>query len=261
MPQDWANSSACGAISLALFFAAASCGFAPRPPTAQRMAARPANAPGLLPLAAGNEWIYEVRNPAGQVSKLTMRARGERYIESRRMAAQIVEESGGVPGQPALEGGSDLVAYYLRAGFIIRSPWLIPHGSELEDRGAELGDERLLPLDLQHDPAWGSEYGIFDFGRSPIYRLQTSSRLVSASESITVPAGIFERCVRVETTVSTTTPSAPHDRTIVYDHVDWYAPGVGWVKGESFVVEGRSKRSVGEVELVSFRRSEEPEKR
>jgi uncharacterized protein DUF3108 len=244
--------SVCRAAGLALLLGAA-CAPGPRP-TAPAPAAPSLAAPSLLlPLARGNEWIYEVRNPAGQVSKLTMRVKGERFIDSRGAEATIVEESGGVPGSTKLEASSDLVAYYLRGGFIFRSPWLVAREWGLEDRGAELGDERLLPLDPEHDRTWESGYGLFDFGSRPLYEFHARSRLAPAAERISVPAGDFERCVRVETSVSTTTPSTPADRTIVHHYVEWYAPRVGLVKSRSFVIEGDSKLEVGGAELVGFR--------
>jgi hypothetical protein len=209
-------------------------------------------------LAPGNEWIYEVRNPAGQVSRLTVRVMGERYVASRGMAATVVEESGGVPGNPTLETHTDLVAYYLRGGFVFRSPWVISRESGLEDRGAELGDERLLPLDPEREPTWESSYGLFDFGSHPLYEFHARSRLASAAESVTVPAGVFQRCARVETAVSAKTPNDPIDHTIVHAYVEWYAPGVGLVKSESFVTEGESRLEVGSAELVGFRIRDHP---
>jgi hypothetical protein len=251
MPRSRASGFVCRAAGLALLLGAVGCSLELRRETA----APPARSL-LLPLARGNEWVYEVRNPAGQVSKMTMRVKGERYIESRGMAATIVEESGGIPGNAFLDGDSDLVAYYLRGGFIFRSPLLIARDWGLEDRGAELGDERLLPVDPERDPAWESAYGLFEFGSRPLYEFHASSRLAPAVERVSVPAGDFERCVRVETSVSATTPSAPTARTIVHYYVEWYAPRVGLVRSRSFVTEGDSRLEVGSVELVGFRVAE-----
>lgn len=240
--------SACQIAWLALLLGGVGCGLGPLPgaPTQPML-------PLLLPLATGNEWVYQVRNAEGEVSRLTMRVKGERYIASRGMDATIVEESGGVPGAASLEAGTDLVAYYLRDGFLFRSPWVIPRESGFDDRGAELGDERLLPLDLEHDPKWESIYALFDFGSRPVYQLHASSRLVSQAESVTVPAGVFRRCARVETIVSAETPNAPAGRTIVHVYVEWYSPRIGLVKSESFVTEGDARLEVGGAELVGLR--------
>jgi uncharacterized protein DUF3108 len=181
-----------------------------------------------------------------------MRVRGERYIASRGMAATIVEESGGVPGVASLQTSTDLVAYYPRGGFLFRSAWLVPREAGLEDRGAELGDERLLPLDPERDAVWESVYALFDFGRHPVYELHESSRLASQAESITVPAGVFERCSRIETTVSAETADSPVSHKVVHHYVEWYAPGVGLVRSESFVTEGDAELEVGSAELMSF---------
>jgi len=234
--------------ALALLVAAVGCGLGLRGPEA-----RVPPAPSLLPLAQGNEWFYEVRNPAGQVSRLTMRVKGERYIESRGMPATIVEESGGIPGNAFLDADANLVAYYLRGGFVFRSPWLFARDGGLEDRGAELGDERLLPLDPARDAAWESDYGLFDFGSRALYQFHASSQLGRVAERVSVPAGVFERCVRVETRISATTPSVPEDRTIVYQYIEWYAPHVGMVRSQSFVAEGDATLEVGSAELVDFR--------
>src|SRR5437870_813895 len=104
-------------VRLSALLAVAACGVvSARPsPTVPRRSAE------LLPLASGNEWVYDVRNAAGEAARLTMRVRGERYIASRGMPATIVEERGGVPGVTSLENSTDLVAYYLRGGFIFRS--------------------------------------------------------------------------------------------------------------------------------------------
>jgi uncharacterized protein DUF3108 len=253
MPRARASASACWAVALALLLGVVGCALERRPG-----APAPVAPSVLLPLVRGNEWVYEVRYPAGEVSKLTMRVMGERYIESRGMAATIVEESGGIPGSARLEASSDLVAYYLRGGFIFRSPLLIARDWGLEDRGAELGDERLLPVDPERDPAWESAYGLFDLGTRPLYEFHASSRLAPAVERVSVPAGVFERCVRVETSVSATTPSAPTARTIVHTYVEWYAPRVGLVRSRSFVTEGDSRLEVGSSELVRFRVGDRP---
>ena len=235
-------------VSLSALLAVAACGAlrAPLPPSAQRPSAV------LLPLATGNEWVYDVRNGAGEVARLTMRVRGERYIASRRMPATIVEERGGVPGAASLETSTALVAYYLRGGFIFRSAWLTPRDAELDDRAAELGDERLLPVDPERDLEWQSAYALFDFGARPS-EMHESSRIVSQRETIRVPAGSFPGCARIETTVVAESPSGAASRQVIHHHVEWYAAGIGLVKSEAFVTEGERQLEVGSAELVSFR--------
>src|SRR2546423_7582795 len=184
MPRRRASASVRRAAGLALLPGAVGCALELRPETAAQQL------PSLLlPLARGNEWVYEVRYPAGEISKLTMRVKGERYIESRGMAATIVEESGRIPGSARLESSSDLVAYYLRGGFIFRSPLLIAREWGLEDRGAELGDERLLPVDPEHDPTWESSYGLFQFGSPPLYEFPANSPLPPALQRVSAAPG------------------------------------------------------------------------
>jgi hypothetical protein len=235
-------------VRLSALLAVAACGAVRLPP------APTARAPSavLLPLATGNEWVYDVRNGTGEVARLTMRVRGERYIASRGMPATIVEERGGVPGVASLETTTDLVAYYLRGGFIFRSAWLMPRDSELDDRGAELGDERLLPVDPERDREWQSAYALFDFGTRPS-EMHESSRVVSQRETIRVPAGAFPGCARIETTVVAESPSDTGPRQVIHHHVEWYAAGIGLVKSEAFVSEGDRQLKVGSAELVSFR--------
>ena len=71
-----------------------------------------------------------------------------------------------------------------------------------------------------------------------------------------MPAGRFERCLRVETTVLARSPSSPTE--IVHHYVEWYARGVGLVKMQSSVdVDGR-RLDVLRADLASFDRSARP---
>ena len=57
-------------------------------------------------------------------------------------------------------------------------------------------------------------------------------RISSQNESVTVPAGRFEHCIKVTGAGSTTVPvdRATAKAPVTVEHADWYAPGVGLVK-------------------------------
>ncbi|MGH7818835.1 MAG: hypothetical protein ACREQ9_03605 [Candidatus Binatia bacterium] len=220
-------------------------------PGCGRELVRPGAGDDLLPLIPGNYWIYDVRNPAGASSKLEARVSGE--IESAGMRIAVVEESGGVPGEETFESNRDPIAYYTRGGFIFRSPW-IPHPDRAGTPPGDGGAEPVLPVNPIGTPEWRGQYQLFDLGSRPMYRFRSESRLASIHDAVTVPAGRFDRCMRVETTLAATVSSAGGSKEIIHHFVDWYAPGVGLVRTVSFVDVGGAKREVLDARLVSFGR-------
>lgn len=65
-------------------------------------------------------------------------------------------------------------------------------------------------------------------------------RIESISETVTVPAGTFENCIKVvaEGTFSTYTDAVSGDTEIPMKLEEWYAPGVGLVKQIRYELDG-----------------------
>lgn len=76
------------------------------------------------------------------------------------------------------------------------------------------------------------------------------STIESVDEVVTVPAGTFKGCVRVKS-VGTTKKDVGAFMgiaTIIVEHYDWYAPGVGKIK--SIVKEKSNHLMVGSGEMT-----------
>jgi len=206
----------------------------------------------LFPLTPGSSWVYEVRDFAGRVSEL--RARVNREVAGAGGNLTLVEEICGIPGEPGFDSGHDLVVYYSTAGFIFRAPWYYP-ASAPPPTGA---GEPILPVDVARSASWHGSHSILAIDGPPLYELRTESRVTATAEAIDVPAGSFAPCLRVDTVVVATDPSAEPKREIVYYYTDWYAPGVGLVRTTSAVdVDGR-KRDVLSLDLASFSSARSP---
>ncbi len=205
----------------------------------------------LFPLSPGTTWVYEVHDAAGRSARLRARVSGEVDLGADGTKATLVEENGGVPGERNLEGDADLVAYTTLGGLIMRFPWPSPR-IETAKASASRG-EPVLPEDPERRPVWRGSYPILAIEGPPLYDAQSESHVASWDEAVDVPAGRFERCLRVETKVLARPPSSPTE--IVHHYVEWYAHGVGLVKMQSSVdVDGRRLDVLG-ADLASFDRS------
>src|SRR6185369_1061022 len=97
-------------------------------------------------------------------------------------------------------------------------------------------------------------------GRTNAYQLADGSgfevrqlhQVYVQKEPVDVPAGHFERCVRVETTAihSATAPDGSAVGTrIVYYYSDWYAAGVGLIRTEQ---RSATAEVLATIELLSY---------
>jgi hypothetical protein len=227
------RASAAAALAAVLAVGASCARLAPAPVGVD---AAPAD---LFPLAAGRAWVYEVRDASGRASSMRVRVRGSLVLDSLGTEATLVEESGGVPGARSLESSIDLVAYYTREGVLFRLPWNTIPGGRDDSRFAK-ASEPVLPRDVRRLPTWRGEFDVLAIEGPPLYELSSESRLTAAAELVSVPAGRFPDCVRVDTRVAARAPADLARRQILYYYTDWYAPGVGLVKERSAVdVDGR----------------------
>ena len=114
-------------------------------------------------------------------------------------------------------------------------------------------DEKLLPAKPREDEEWESDVQLFDLPNGAGYGMRVVSRATSTEESVTVPAGKFEGCLLVDTTIvpRTRTAKAEDEALSFFHYRDWYAPGVGLVK--SLAISGPRSEPMTTIELISFR--------
>ena len=212
----------------------------------------------LFPLQPGTLWVYEVHDFNGQVDLRRAVVRGSFYLKSQETRGTIVEESGGNSDELLFDVGWHPVAYYRRGEFLYRFSGLGYVGAELREFRLGLGEEKVLPNDPLAHPEWESDFEVFHVGQGIGYGVRAISNAGVAMETVTVRAGTFRDCLRVETrTVSRALPHRAEGQQVMFQYNDWYAPGVGLVK--SITEAPPASRPVNTVELISFRPGRSPD--
>jgi hypothetical protein len=190
----------------------------------------------FFPLHADDTWIYAVERPLrNQRTRMTVRVRGERYVESLRRRCRLVDESYAGEDKeidaPGAKPEVHPIAYYRENGFLYRALSLEYKGNELRDVGLGSGEERFLPETLGRDSSWESLTTAYNLGGGTGYDVRQSHRAAFESSVIEVPAGRFTGCIRVDTVaVHGGKHEGQYDANpIVLYYSDWYAPNVGLI--------------------------------
>ena len=207
----------------------------------------------FFPLHDGTLWVYKVEDPSGEVSLQRVLVRGPRFLDEPNVIGVLVEESGGLGGTFALDPSWHPIAYYRRGDFVYKHYGVVFANGDLRDADLDRDDEKLLPTDPGKTVEWESEVGLFDVPDGSGYALHLVGRAASTDASVTVPAGTFDGCLLVDTTILPRTgrPGSDEGSPDFFRYLDWYAPGVGLVK--SIATSGSASDPVSTIELISFR--------
>jgi hypothetical protein len=118
------------------------------------------------------------------------------------------------------------------------------------------GDTQYLPEVLTQGASWDSNTQAFRVvagGEGGIGFKVTFKHTVSLErESVQVPAGTFENCVRVDT-FSTEGPNSGYrpGEELVFYYSDWYAPGIGLVLTRQWD-DAKREHERTRIELLSY---------
>lgn len=189
------------------------------------------SSPTYFPLENGRHWTYELSeaNPLGsRTERVEMRNAGSR------------ERNG--------------ETYYLRRSTVGTEYWL-----KLDDRNIvrtglrtavefEPRDDTLphtvIPIEPKLGDTWENASQPFILERATPFRerfLHHDSvrftllmKVTSVSEDVTVPAGTFKNCLKVEGDAAINVLADPRigASEVIVHHTEWYAPGVGLIKLE-----------------------------
>ncbi len=194
----------------------------------------------FFPLHDEDVWIYKVVQPLRNLNtRMTVRARGERFIQALGRPCRLVDETyGGADAAMVAAQGETQdqqvhpIAYCRKDGFLYRALSLEYAGGEVREVGLGSGEERFLPDGLESNLAWDSVTTAYDLGGGNGYGVRQQHRAVPEPSVIEVPAGRFSGCVRVETVaVHGGRHEGKNDSNpIVLYYSDWYAPNVGLVR-------------------------------
>jgi uncharacterized protein DUF3108 len=222
-----------------VLFAATACSVGPR---------RGGEDPSYFPMAADRVWEYRLRNfPTDEVWPVIVHSRGAKFVPALGRMAVIFDEQ--YPDQVVP------IAFFLSGGFLqseIGLRYRIERGMELMPLGTQ--PMRVMPM----PPRVGMSWAYFEqvFGSSPDatgFEIRWNGSIARA-ESVTVPAGVFRGCLRIESIALHRLPM--DDRPREYRYLDWYAPNIGLVKSE--YASGGGGETFTRMELVSFLRDSRP---
>ena len=188
-----------------------------------------------FPLSDHSQWTYRVQDFVKKWTYLNkVRVHGRRYIEELQREGINVEErysNFGAGGPYVLEEQEPMV-YFREKGFLNRVLLAYQAGKVVPASGT--GDSRYLPEVLTDGTSWDSSTDTFHVGELG-FRVSFKHVVSIERETVSVPAGTFKGCVRVDTS-STEGPDSGYrpGEELVFYYSDWYAPGVGLVRTQQW---------------------------
>jgi hypothetical protein len=123
------------------------------------------------------------------------------------------------------------VAYFLSDGFL-QSEIGLSYRAQGGVEQAPIGIQpmRVMPMPPRAGMSWSYDEQVFALGTHGAGVAIRWSGSVTREQSVSVPAGVFLDCLRIESTAVHRIPVDDHVRE--YRYVDWYARDVGLVKYE-----------------------------
>jgi hypothetical protein len=201
----------------------------------------------FFPLSVGSWWLYRVEDRARgwTFARRIAVARYERIRALGHEAAVVEERILGLRG-PLARWPSQPVAYFWRDGYL-REVYLTERSGETVPLEG-LWETLLLPERVGEAFLWnGVEMGARQVA---ILWAEQSRRLDPGPATERVPAGTFRDCIRVDT-VAVYRGDPQGDERYAFFHSDWYAPGVGLVRSQTWSDPERRRERV-RMELVAF---------
>lgn len=232
---------ACGSLKL---------GPGPRAREPDRTASIPVET--YFPLSDRSQWTYRVQDFVKKLTYLSrVRVHGRQFIEALHREGISVEErySSFGPGGPFILEELEPMLYFRENGFLNRILLTYQAGKVVPASGS--GDSKFLPEVLANGTSWSSSAEAFHVGDLG-FQVSFQHVVSIEHETVKVPAGSFESCVRVDTSSSEGPESGyrPGEELVFY-YSDWYAPGVGLVRTQQWDdVKHQQERT--RIELMEY---------
>lgn len=205
-----------------------------------------------FPLTDRSQWSYRVEDFVKKLTYQTkVRVYGRQHVDAVNRDGIGVEErySNFGPGGPYILEEQEPILYFRENGYLNRVLLTYQAGKVIAASGS--GDTQFLPEMLHEGAAWDSStqaFGVGDLGFEVSFRHSASIE----RETIKVPAGEFDNCVRVDTS-STEGPNSGYrpGEELVFYYSDWYAPGVGLVLTRQWD-DAKRERERTRIELMTY---------
>ncbi|MGH7859812.1 MAG: hypothetical protein ACREQY_20995, partial [Candidatus Binatia bacterium] len=218
------------------------------PAPLRRQAPAPREGAAYFPLEQGCWWLYRVED-------VVSGWRFERKVEVTRRQAltgvagevAVLEETHTTETGPLFRAPVQPMGFYWSGGYL-NSLYL----SDRDLRPIEgLQPTRVLPETIEPQMTWSDEGGE-GVPAELVMRVDRAHELRLEARAVGVGAGSFESVLRIDTTAIHRGSARPGDREDVrFYYSDWYAPGVGLVRSETWD-DAERRRLRTRIELVRF---------
>ena len=217
---------------------------APEPtPTPPPPTPNPATSSDYYPMAVANYWVWRTTQPDGSVSQSSEEVVETQQMEQRTVFLVREDFDGGIYFERYLEVETDRVAWHREDtrdedGMLLNTVQPRDSAATLWEMPLEIGQRRHYEWALD---------AIDSDGTTQLARIDRDY-VVEAMESVNVPAGYFEGCYRVRTTLS-----SPGSTGNSRSQNNWLCPGVGLVK-IVVLADASDEETIGRtVELMQYR--------
>jgi hypothetical protein len=176
---------------------------------------------------------------------------GRQYVDAVRREGIAVEErySNFGLGGPFILEEQEPIVYFRENGYLNRVLLTYQAGKVVAASGS--GDRQYLPEVLTDGATWDSNTEAFHVGDLG-FKVSFRHAVAVKRETVTVPAGSFGECIRVDTS-STEGPDSGYrpGEELTFYYSDWYAPGVGLVLTRQWD-DAAHERERTRIELLSY---------
>jgi hypothetical protein len=202
----------------------------------------------FFPLKPNMVWIYKVQSKSQQREYLvTDKVVGQQYVPALKLTGDVVQEFYNTD-----RAGLRPIIYFQKGGYLTRLSGLDYVQDQIKPPawGRSI-DDKFLPQRLAPDRTWDNK--LFPYGKLPgSFDLMQNHKSFLENRFVTVPAGRYAGCIRIETMAryeGGAYSHQPHPLQLAYE--DWYAPNVGLIR--TIAYEGGPKGPEMErVELIKF---------
>jgi hypothetical protein len=196
------------------------------------VARRDADRADFFPLTPQSHWEYVVSDGHGsQRFRFLATVRQNPFVDPDGRPCRVVDERyTDISAEETVP-----VLYCVEGGFLHRVMSLEYRGEQLQDNGLRSGELKFLPTHLTRDSTWQGFTNAYRLPDGSGYVVEQLHHSTAATEQVSVPAGRFGGCMRVDTTAvhyALSPEGEPVGKRVTFYYADWYAPGIGLVKTE-----------------------------
>ena len=202
----------------------------------------------FFPLKTNMVWTYKVNSKSQRANyAVTDRVIGMQYVPALKITGLVVEEFYNLD-----RAGLRPIVYLDQGGFLTRLSGLdyVEHRIQGPAWGRS-EEQNFLPEHLTPDREWKNT--LFPYGKLPgSFDVTQSHKSFIEPADVTVPAGHFRNCIRIETRAHYEGGAyAQQKQNLNLTYEDWYAPNVGLVRTVAYQ-GGPDGPEMERVELTRF---------